>query len=142
MWLGKNHIFLNHLLGTEINPSATTCIFISYNKTEAEWCTSCMLTSLLTKKNMVVSLVGRIPLRVLSENYFVTGSHKTVFKYHQLNAVKDHPPLQQLGQIYYYMCSSFSTFNISIPSGIYTSTSLYYVFITSCWHKPQSIFTA
>ena len=72
----------------------------------------------------------------------VTGSHKIIFKYHQLNDIKDHPPLHQLGQICYYTCSSFSTFKLLIPSRIYITTSLYYVFITSCWHKPQSIFAA
>lgn len=61
----------------------------------------------------------------------VSGSQEIVFKYHQPNAVKDHPYLDQLGQIYYYVYSSLSTINPMIPSGIYTSTSLYYVFITS-----------
>lgn len=32
MLLGKNADCLNHLLGTATNPSATSCAFISYNR--------------------------------------------------------------------------------------------------------------
>lgn len=56
--------------------------------------------------------------------------------------LKDHPYLDQLGQIHYYVYSSFSAINPMIPSGIYTSTSLYYVFITSYDTDPnQSLLT-